>query len=373
MKRTARWMICGILAAGLLAGCGSKNVPVDGTEAAITVDGEVIRMGEAAFYLRAQQAETQMMMESYGFTDGGSLWDQTLEDEDGKSVTYGQQMKDSIGDELTGFVLLKEHAADYDAEMPDALKDAAAETAKTVYESNAEVFDKIGSTEEDIREVLELSAYPSLMTDLITADVDTEVSDEEAAQCRVVYVRTRLKETDESGAQIDASEETKETYRANLEKLLKEIQEAGEVDEESIREMANAIDEENIMVGTTTYGKDDAFLPEEVLTAAATLQDGETFGEVIETSDGFYYLVHMVAVLDRDATDTKKSSIVSQRKQEAYDAQLQEWKDAAEITTSEAWDNLTVTDSDPWRAVYPEAAEDVETAEEAGEAEQTEE
>lgn len=341
-------MLCGILAAGLLAGCGKGNV--DGTQAAITVDDETITLGEAAFYLRAQQAETLTMMEGYGFVNGNSFWDQSTTDEDGNNTTYAQQLKDSVRDELAGYVLLRRHAADYGLELPASVTDAAAEAAKTVYESNKEVLDGIGATEDDIRDSMELYAYPSLMTDAMTADVDLEVSDEEAAQSRVVYIRTRLKETDENGDQVDASDETKEAYMASLEQLLAEIQDADEVDEDSIREMANAIDEESIMVGSTAYGKDDAYLPEEVLEAAGTLQDGEIYDGVIETSDGFYYLVYMVAVLDRDATDLKKSSIASERKQEAYDAIVQEWMDAAEITTGEGWDKLVVSDSEPWKA-----------------------
>ena len=349
MKNTARVLLCGILAAGLLAGCG-KGEKIDSTLPAVTVDGESVSMGEALFYLRAQQAETQTMMESYGFVDGNSFWGQTTTDDDGNEITYAQQLKDSVLDELTEYMLLRSHASDYDIEMPAEVSDAAAENAKTVYEANTDVLEEIGTTEDDIRNVMELYAYPQLMKDAMTADVDVEVSDEEAAQTRVIYCRIRLKEEDEEGNQVDASDETKETYHGMMEDLLAQMQEAEEVDEESVREMANAIDEELIMVGSTSYGKDDAYLPEEVLTAAESLQDGETYDGVIETADGFYYLVNMVAVLDREATDIEKNSIVSERQQEAFDALVQEWKDAAEISNGEEWEKVTVSDTEQWKA-----------------------
>ncbi len=342
-------VICGILAAGLLTGCSSKN-EYDSTQPAVTVDDESISMGEAVFYLRAQQAETQTMMENYGFVDGNSFWGQTTTDEEGNEMTYAQQLKNSVRDELAEYLLLRRHAADYGVEMTAEVSEAAAEAAKTVYESNTDVLEEIGTTEEEIQDVMELYAYPQLMIDAMTADVDLEVSDEEAAQSRVVYVRTRLKETDESGNQVDASDETKETYKANLEQLLSEIKEADTVDEDSIREKAKAIDEENIMVGSTSYGKDDSYLPAEVTEAAGELEDGETYDGVIETEDGFYYLVHMVSVLDRDATDMKKRSIASQRQQEAFEAIVDGWKEEAEISTGEGWEALTVSDSEQWRA-----------------------
>ena len=348
MNKLARVMICGVLAAGLLTGCGKKDV--DLTQPAITVDDETVSYGEAAFYLRAQQAETQSMMEMYGLSSGNAFWNQTTETEDGKSLSYGDQLKNDVRDQIAQYLLLRRHAADYDLEMPQNVLDKAAEAAKSVYESNKDLFEEMGTTQEEIEDIMVLSAYPELMRDAMTADVDLEVSDEEAAQTRVVYMRMRLKEEDENGNQIDASEETKAGYMESMEKLLAEVQDAGEVDEDSIREMANAIDEEKIMVGSTSYGKDDSVLPEEVVEAAGTLQDGETYGEVIETSDGFYYLVHMTAVLDRDATEMKKTSIASQRQQEAYDAIVQEWMDASAVSTGENWNSLTITDADVWTA-----------------------
>ena len=71
---------------------------------------------------------------------------------------------------------------------------------------------------------------------------------------------------------------------------------------------------------------------------------------MIETSDGFYYLVNMAAVLDREATDIEKNSIVSERQQEAFDALVQEWKDAAEISNGEEWEKVTVSDTEQWKA-----------------------
>ena len=350
MKKVTTAVLCGVLAAGLLAGCG-KGEKIDSTQPAVTVDDESLSMGEAVFYLRAQQAETQTMMESYGFADATSFWSQPTTDEDGNEITYGEQIKNSVRDELAEYILLRRHAADYDIEMPAEVSDAAAEAAKTIYESNTEILEELGTTEEEIQDAMELYAYPQLMKDAMTADVDLEVSDEEAAQSRVVYARIREKETDETGAEVDASEETKEAYRGMLEQLLEQINEAEEVTEDSIREMSDAIDGDKIIVGSTSYGKDDEILPPEVMEAAATLQDGETYGSVIETTEGYCYLVHMVSVFDRDATDLEKQSIAAQRQQEAYDAIVQEWMDASEISTGEGWDALTVTDAEPWKAV----------------------
>ena len=62
---------------------------------------------------------------------------------------------------------------------------------------------------------------------------------------------------------------------------------------------------------------------------ADKLGEGQ-FADLIETDTG-YYLVRLDSKFDQEATDTKKDSIVSQRKSEAYSAKIQEWKDAADF------------------------------------------
>ena len=65
----------------------------------------------------------------------------------------------------------------------------------------------------------------------------------------------------------------------------------------------------------------------------------------LKTGD-YYYIIRMDAVLDRDATDSKKESIVSERKQNAYNDLLKSWTDAADVTLTNAWNKLEVTDKD---------------------------
>ena len=358
MKRITNAIVCAVLAAGLLAGCGK----VDTTQAAITVDDEAISYGAASFILRAQQAETATVMEGYGlYSADSAFWDQMTTGEDGHSVTYGEEMKKTLVNDLAGYVLLRRHAPDYGVEMKDEVRLAAENAAHSVYESNTDLIKEIGATEEDIREIMELYAWPDLMREAMTADVDTEVSDEEAAQSRVVYARMRLADTDE---------DTKAAYKESMEQLLQKMQEADSLDEDTIRTMANEIDEENIMVGGVNLGKDDDFFDASIMDVLAGLQDGEVCQEVLEIPDSYYYLVYMDSVLDREATDREKTTIVNTRKQEAYDEILQGWLDGAAISTSKAWDALEVKDKENWKAVVPaaaapETAETEDTAEEA--------
>ena len=51
---------------------------------------------------------------------------------------------------------------------------------------------------------------------------------------------------------------------------------------------------------------------------------------MIEADNG-YYVAKVVSLLDRDATDTKKESIVSQRKSDQYQSICKKWKKKTDI------------------------------------------
>ena len=56
--------------------------------------------------------------------------------------------------------------------------------------------------------------------------------------------------------------------------------------------------------------------------------------DVIETDDGLY-VGQLTSLLDRDATDQKKESIVEERRQEQYDSLLEEWRNDTDIEVDE--------------------------------------
>ena len=86
------------------------------------------------------------------------------------------------------------------------------------------------------------------------------------------------------------------------------------------------------------------------------LQEGGTTG-VVE-GDGGYYVARVTSLLDREATDTKKSEIVQERQQELLDDTISKWRDDAKIDVNKrVWkkvdfNKLSVTmkidESDPY-------------------------
>ena len=64
----------------------------------------------------------------------------------------------------------------------------------------------------------------------------------------------------------------------------------------------------------------------------------------VETDSGIY-VARLTTLLDREATDQEKETIVEQRRQDQYDSLLEEWRSAAEISVNESvWNKLDFED-----------------------------
>ena len=95
------------------------------------------------------------------------------------------------------------------------------------------------------------------------------------------------------------------------------------------------------------------------------LCDGKLYDGVIEGEDGNYYLVRRDSVIDREKTDENKETILENRKSDAYDALLKQWKDEASVTVNTSlWKKVKVQDSEQYRMKEVSATE--ETSEESG-------
>lgn len=65
---------------------------------------------------------------------------------------------------------------------------------------------------------------------------------------------------------------------------------------------------------------------------------------MIEADNG-YYVAKVVSLLDRDATDTKKESIVSQRKSDQYQSICKKWKKKTDIKVhKKVWNTISFAD-----------------------------
>lgn len=383
MKRTSAKVICGVLTAAMaatgLTACGDSTV-VDGTQTALVINDEEINLGKANFMLRYQQATMASYYETMSSMLGQeySLSFDALSDEsDEDSPTVGENLKEDALTSIEQAFLMRQHASEYDVALTDEEVQGAKDAAAAFVEDNdAETLTKLGVTQEDIEDVMQVYAIQSKMYDPMIADVDTEVSDEEAQQSSISYVQvsTEGTETDENGETVELTDEEKAEKKeiaqtfldrlnasedpatADFSDLRTEINDelnaqrraeeaAADIAEDGTDAAEDSTDEIYLTASETTFGADDEDLDEALKEAAQTLSDGQVYAEVIE-GENAYYVVRMNSVLDREATDSQKETIVQERQAEAYSNQLDTWVEESDISVKRAWNKLEVTDYD---------------------------
>ena len=184
MKRTAVAALAGVMAAGMLTGCGEQKV--DGTKTVATVNKTEIPLGVVSLYARIQQAQTDAMYKSF-MGSGANMWDTAVEE--GSEETYGQKMVSDSLKAVELMVVLKEKAADYGVEVTEEEQAKIADAAAAFVEANGEeVMSDLAATEDQIKMLLELQTYRTKLYDPIVEEGKIEVTDEEANQSAFTYI-----------------------------------------------------------------------------------------------------------------------------------------------------------------------------------------
>lgn len=200
--------------------------------------------------------------------------------------------------------------ADYKVEITDEELAAMDEAAKKFMEDNSkQAIRQIGATEEYVKEMLRLNTIQAKMRVEMDKEVDTKVSDEEAAQKAISYVNvSTASTTDENGETKEYTEDEKK----ELEQQMKDFQKSAEDDFTAAAENAG------YTVSNYYYGeKDESYtLDDAVIEAANKLKEGEV-SKVIST-DSSLYVVRMDSTFDEEKTEEKKETIVQQRKDDHY-------------------------------------------------------
>ena len=359
-KKTAVVALAGVMAAGMLTGCGEKAL--DGTKTVATVDGTEIPLGMLSLSVREGQAQAEAMYKSFMGGSDYSIWDTEAE----KGKTYGEQAVEQALKDIELMCILKEKAADYDVEITEDDEKAIADAAAAFMSANTEdTLKTLAVTEDQVKTYLELETYKSRMHDPIIADVDKNVSDEEAQQSSFNYVS--ISTSDLSDDEIKQKKEDAQKILDGLiadpdgdfGEIAKSVDDSYTVLSGSFDTNEDASEEESDDEDETTASSSN--YPDEVMKVLRTLKDGEVGPDVIE-ADSAYYVVKLDKVNDEDATATKKESIISTRENELYTETTDKWLDEADIKVEKkVLKTLKVTDNHKF--TIQTAAEVTETPE----------
>ncbi len=251
--------------------------------------------GRTEFYLRYQQAN---MQNAYGGMFGETFMNTDIT---GSGSVYGVTMRDTLLDQLEEYYLVETNAEELGVSLTDEDESKIADTVQAFLAANdSKTLDAMTADEATVTHVLELITLQQRVHEYFGTTIDTEVDPEEANQKKISYVLNSTENTtDDAGNTVVLSEAEKEQKKADMEALLAEAKESGD--------LSAAAENYSLSVVPATYGKDDETLNADVYAAAEQLSDGE-YSDVIESDNG-YYVVYMESTSDADATQTKIDSI----------------------------------------------------------------
>lgn len=310
-KKVVMLVMVVAMAATTIMGCSKLN----DDDIVATVGADKITLGVANFYARFQQAQYETYYASFM---GDDMWNTEVSD----GVTYEESIKSSTLTTLQNMYLLKQHMADYKVEVTEDDKTAIKKAASQFVEDNAlESKAVVSGNLETVKEYLNLLTIQSKMFAPMTADVNSEVSDEEAAQKSMQYLEFAFTTTDADGNSKTLTDAEKATLKETASSFLEGAKTAAD-----FNAYATAA---GYAVSTATFDAKATTPNAELVAAADALEEGGITG-IVETDAG-YYVAKVTSLLDRTATDAKKESIVSQRKQDQYNTLLEKWKSDIEI------------------------------------------
>ncbi len=325
MKRTrfAALLLSGVMAASVLAGCGS----VDKNAVVATFDETEVTLGVPNFAARLQQAYSDDM---YNYYFGESAWDS---DFSGTGVTMQEDVKNSVMDSMFAMYTLDAHTGEYGVALLEEEQTKITEAASAFLAANSkEALKELGADQEIVEEYLRLMTIQAKMREAIIADVDTNVSDEEANTSAYSYVR--VSKTTYTDADGNSAEYTEEELEALGETVAAFAAEAGE------GTLEDAAESYAYTVSAGTFTADDTTLDAAVLAALQGLEEGAVSG-VIDTENA-YYVVRLDAKTDAAATEKTRESIISDREDALYEEVLSGWQEEHTWEVKESvWEDVT--------------------------------
>lgn len=377
------------LVLSVFSGC-SKKGEFKSDAVAVTVNKDKVSAGLVKFATRYSQAQIEDLYKYYF-----GMENPFNQDMYGNGVTLGEDMKQDMLETLVNQVLKEQHMEEYGVSVSEDEKKAIADAAAAFLADNdEEVLTQMAADQATVERYLELKVVEKKMNAAMSADVDTEVSDEEAAQRKVKTVifnpvteekepveaesetekldditpaelaaaETAAPETEaETAAPETAAPETEEETAALESETAAKTKEAAQTEEDVPAETeaqtedpeaaaakeaarakaANMISlvqggqdfdaaAEQLGMTATETTFDSEYYVPELVTATDGLADGTLVAEPVEVGNSFY-VVYLETQLDREATDAKKESIVGERRNEMINNLVNEWSEAAEM------------------------------------------
>jgi foldase protein PrsA len=290
----------------LLAGCGESGNTISNTKIVLTTGlgkDEVFRIESKSCSLSEIMVYLTNTKNQYEDSFGSEIWNVGNTED---SLT--ENVKETVLARVARIKSLVLMAEEYGVALDDEELEMADKAGETYYNSlNDYEKSLLNVTQDDITNMYAEYALAGKVYEYLIADINPEISDDEARTITVQHVLIKTYSLNEDGEKIPYSTNAKnEAYET-----AKEVLEKARAGEDFASLIAEYSEDTN---DSYTFGKgtmDEAF--EE---ASFNLGTDEISG-IVESEHG-YHIIKCISTFNRSETDRNKVKIVEQRRKEVF-------------------------------------------------------
>lgn len=319
IRKYLRGMLAGVIVMFGIAGCQSDVLSREIVFTTGLTASEIFKIGGLACTVSEARLLLINVKNQYEEAFGKEIWEQNIE---GKP--FQAYVKDMVKNQLAQLkcmvLFANEEKIALTEEEEKLLREAAIAYCGSLDEKEKEV---LQITEEDVWELYKSLAVSGKLYDMLTQEVEEEISDAEA---KVIVVWHIFKDCKESTDQ----------ERAEKKKELSDIRERLLTQGADFASLAEEHSDDAKL--EYAFGRDE--MEQSFETAAFALETGE-ISDIVETMDG-YHLIKCVRDYDEEKTARNKTELLKRRKQEAFDKEYAVFiKGLLSEFNEGAWEDIT--------------------------------
>ena len=329
VKRAVSLLLATAMTMTVFVGCAKEEpVVLDPNEVVMVVGETEVKMNIANFFVRYNQSLMESIYEQY---IGEYAWITEMKE----GVTYEDNLKEALLEDLKKLFILNGHVADYDVTLTDAETKSIEAAAESFISENKDkdAQEKVSGDKDTVIQYLKLYTLSEKLTKAMRDDVDANVSEAEATQKRVRYYEIKKSVKSDDGSSGKMTDKEIKEAKKEAEEFLKGAKANGSMETYAKEQKENT--------KTLTFNANSTALDKEVIQAADALGEKE-FSEVIESENGIYVL-QLESLFDEEATETEKETILTQRQNDRYEELLEKWTKDTKVTVhEEVWDKISI-------------------------------
>lgn len=303
LRKKGQLVLCCLLLIGCLSACGDSERGKVVFTTALAKD-ELFRIDKVSCSLQEYMLYLTNVQNRYEDAFGAQIWQV-----DYKGMTLGDNVKDNVLAQIARMKSVYLLALEKEVALTEREEALLAQAAKTYVSSLSKTeAEALEVTEELVLQLYKENALADKVYQQIIAQVNPEISDDEARTITVEQIYRKTVNEDKDGNKIPYSEDMKKAVLEQMEGLRQQV-----VDGESgFTELAGKYSEKETIRISFQKGEVDAAVEK----VAFGLQT-EEISPVFEAEDG-YYLLKCISTFDRAETDANKLVIIEKRKNEAF-------------------------------------------------------